>query len=63
MAATATSLRERAVFPLLCCFRQGSSPGREVSTRMIDRVRDAMGVLLASTIVQGCEVVDENLAR
>jgi hypothetical protein len=30
---------------------------------MINRVRDAMGVLLASTIVQGCEVVDENLAR
>jgi len=30
---------------------------------MIDRVRDAMRVLLASTIVQGCEVADENLAR
>ena len=30
---------------------------------MIDRVRDAMRVLLASTIVQSCEVADENLAR
>ncbi len=30
---------------------------------MIDLVRDAMQVFLASTIVQGCEVADENLAR
>ena len=30
---------------------------------MIDLVRDAMRVLLASTIVQGCEAADENLAR
>src|SRR5215217_2217495 len=51
------------VLPLLCCFRSDSSPGREVSTRTIDRVRDAKRLLLASTIVQGCEVVDENLAR
>jgi hypothetical protein len=30
---------------------------------MIDQVRDAMRVLLASTIVQCCEAVDEKLAR
>ncbi len=30
---------------------------------MIDQVRDAMRVLLASTIVQCCEAVDERLAR
>jgi hypothetical protein len=30
---------------------------------MIDRVRDAMRVILASTIVQCCEAVDEKLAR
>ena len=30
---------------------------------MIEKVQSAIRVLLASTIVQGCEVVDENLAR
>jgi hypothetical protein len=30
---------------------------------MIDRVRGAMRVLLASTIAQCCEAVDEMLAR
>ncbi len=30
---------------------------------MIDRVRDAMRVLPASTIVQCCEAVDERLAH
>ncbi len=30
---------------------------------MMEKVQSAMRVLLASTIVQGCEAVDENLAR
>jgi len=62
VVATATSLRER-VYSRFCCFRPDLGSGREVLIRMIDRVRDAMRVLLASTIVQGCEVADENLAR
>jgi hypothetical protein len=30
---------------------------------MIDTIRNAMRVVLASTIVRGCEAVDEKLAR
>jgi hypothetical protein len=30
---------------------------------MIETIRNAMRVLFASSIVQACEVVDENLAR
>jgi hypothetical protein len=30
---------------------------------MIDAIRNALRVVLASTIVQGCAAVDENLAR
>jgi hypothetical protein len=63
MSATATSFRKRVFYRYCVVFRPDSSPRREVLIRMIDQVRDAIRVLFASTIVQGCEVADESLAR
>ena len=63
MPTIATSLRERMFYRFCVVFDRIRVPEGGVDKGDRSRVRDAMRLLLASTIVQGCEVVDENLAR